>query len=131
MSPNTQAPVILVVDDDPASLTLIEVILKRSDFTLLLCTSAPEAMRLIQTHHPDVIILDDVMPQQYGGDLCREIKQNPVYAHIPVILFSAGMRVRDPAYLRQTGADHALLKPFLPRELLVAINAVLAAPMTL
>lgn len=125
MSPMNSKPVILAIDDDPASLALIEVILKRQSCTVLTSRSAIEGLRLIHTHRPDVVILDDVMPDQHGGDLCFALKQDPLYSQIPIILFSAGMRVRDPAYLKQTGADSALLKPFLPKELISAIESVM------
>lgn len=125
MSPMNSKPVILAIDDDPASLALIEVILKRQKCDVLTSRSAIDGLRLIHLHRPDVIILDDVMPDQHGGDLCFALKQDPVYSQIPVILFSAGLRVRDPAYLKQTGADSALLKPFLPQELVRAIESVL------
>lgn len=125
MSPVNAKPVILVIDDDPASLALIEVILKRQNCDVMTSRSAIEGLRLIHLHRPNVVILDDIMPDQHGGDLCYALKQDPIYRQIPVILFSAGMRVRDPAYLKQTGADSALLKPFLPQELVKAIESVL------
>jgi DNA-binding response OmpR family regulator len=125
MSPVNAKPVILVIDDDPASLALIEVILKRQNCDVMTSRSAIEGLRLIHLHRPTLVILDDIMPDQHGGDLCYALKQDPIYSQIPVILFSAGMRVRDPAYLKQTGADSALLKPFLPQELVKAIESVL------
>ena len=117
--------VILVIDDDPASLALIDVILRRQRFAPVMARNTEEGMLMIQSHHPDVIILDDVMPNQYGGEFCRQLKQDPIYGQIPVIMLSAGMRVRDPSYLQQTRADGALLKPFLPKELVSAIENVL------
>lgn len=128
-SPNAERiPTVLVIDDDPAALALIEVILRRHHLATLTATSAEIGMQMIQTRQPDVLILDDVMPSQNGGELCRRLKRDKLYSHIPVIILSAGMRVRDPAYRQYTGADAALLKPFLPGELLQTIQHVLSFP---
>ncbi len=118
---------VLVVDDDTLSLQLLEAILKRDRHVVVTTTSSIETIRLMQIHQPDLVILNDMMPVISGGDLCRSIKGDPELRTTPIVLMSAGMRVRDPNYVRTTCADAVLLKPCLPADVCDLVNQHIAA----
>ncbi len=117
--------IVLVVDDDPVSVQLLEIVLKRSGYEVVVARSGTIGLQLIADVHPQVVLLDDMMPSMTGGEMCRQIKNSPEFQHIPVILISAGTRVQDPAYVAEVGADDALLKPILPKDVLKAVEKVL------
>jgi DNA-binding response OmpR family regulator len=68
-----------------------------------------------------------MMPGMSGGDMCQRIKNDPQVSHTPVILISAGIRVKDSQYLQNVGADYALMKPTLSKDVLAAVEAVLGS----
>ncbi len=117
--------VVLVVDDDPVSVQLLEIILTRSGYEVLKANNAEDGLRIVSERKPDVLIIDDMMPDMSGGDMSQQVKANPETQHIPVILISAGNRVNNPNYLTEVKADLALLKPTLPKDVLAAIKEVL------
>jgi two-component system sensor histidine kinase/response regulator len=118
---------VLVVDDDAQSLQLIELILRRDQHTVFTSAQSTAAVDLIYAHQPDVVILNDNMPYVSGGEVCRQIKHDPQIGSTPVILSSAGVRVRDPDYVRDTCADAVLLKPCLPADVRSLVNRCLNA----
>src|SRR5262249_16606291 len=107
---------ILVVDDDPVSIHLLEIILQRGGYRVLSALTGRSGLELVASKRPDVVIIDDMLPGMTGGEMCRQIKDSPEYHNTPVILISAGMRVQDHAYVKKVGADYALAKPILPRD---------------
>lgn len=107
---------VLVVDDDPISVHLLEIILERLGFSAIVANSGAAGLEIAAQAHPDAIIVDDMMPTMTGGEMCRIIKDDPRLQHIPVILISAGTRVQNVSYVKKVGADHALVKPILSRD---------------
>lgn len=83
---------------------------------VLKATSGSSVVELIYNYRPNLVILNDMLPAISGGEICRQIKQDPVIRDTPVILISAGLRVRDPEYVHGNGADGVLLKPCLPAD---------------
>jgi CheY-like chemotaxis protein len=117
---------VLIVDDEEGFRHIAQVILERAGFETRLASNGEEALGLISEVMPDLILLDDMMPGLSGGDVCAEIKRDPSLAHILVIIHSAGMRVKDPAFIRSIGADAAMAKPTLPRDMVAIITNMLA-----
>ncbi len=117
---------VLVVDDDPVSIHLLQIILERGGYGVTPARSGAEALQLLRQARPSLVLVDDMMPQMTGGDLCRIIKDDPAFKEIPVILMSAGNRVESAAYIRKVGADYALTKPIISRDVFDAIERVLA-----
>jgi len=117
--------VVLIVDDDPVSVQLLELILSRSGYDVIRAENAETGLELVYEHRPDVVMIDDMMPDMSGGEMCRRIKADPEVSAIPVILVSAGIRVKDTNYIKEVGADYALLKPTLSKDVLNAVHAVL------
>jgi len=118
---------VLIVDDEEGFLQIIQIILKRAGFATLAASNGEDGLALIYEHRPDVVILDDMMPGMNGGDVCLRIKRDPVIANTAVIMYSAGAKVRNPAYIDEIGADGGLFKPSLPNEIIETIHGCLDA----
>ncbi len=112
---------VLVVDDDPLSIQLFDLILKRSGFDVIAARTAMLGLKLFYQSFPDLVIVDDMMPDMSGGEMCKHLKSDPAARHIPVILVSAGLRVQDERYVREVGADTVLVKPTLSKDVLKAV----------
>ena len=106
----------MVVDDDPISVHLLEIILERLGYAVIAAGSGTAGLELAAQMLPDAVIVDDMMPTMTGGEMCLAIKNDPALQHIPVILISAGTRVQNNTYIKKVGADHALVKPILSRD---------------
>jgi CheY-like chemotaxis protein len=113
---------VLIVDDEEGFLQIIQVILKRAGYRTLVANNGSDGLEMVYQHHPDIIILDDMMPGLTGGDVCLRIKNDPAVSHIPVVMHSAGAKVRNPQYIQQIGADGVLFKPSLPNEILETVG---------
>ena len=107
---------VLVVDDDPISVHLLEIILDRLGYQVIVAGSGADGLVMAAEARPDAVIVDDMMPSMTGGEMCRTLKDDPALQAIPVILISAGTRVQNSAYIKKVGADHALVKPILSRD---------------
>lgn len=116
---------ILIVDDDPANQFTLKTILEGEGFDVKTAQSAKECFNALETHNPDLLILDVMMPDMLGTDLCFSIKSDPQYASILIILIS-GTKVtpEDFAYGLEIGADDYISRPYLKRELLARVHAV-------
>jgi CheY-like chemotaxis protein len=107
---------VLVVDDDPISVHLLEIILERLGYQVIIAGSGAAGLEIAAQTRPDAVIVDDMMPTMTGGEMCRTMKDDPLLQTIPVVLISAGTRVQNNAYIKKVGADHALVKPILSRD---------------
>lgn len=116
---------ILVVDDEVIFLDILHMLLQGAGYKVLTASDGLEAMEMVRRHRPDVALLDDMLPGMNGGEICLNIKQDPQLRHIPVILYSAGARVRDRSFVEHVGADAVLYKPFKPEDVKGVIQACL------
>lgn len=113
---------VLIVDDEEGFLQIIQIVLKRAGYQTLVAANGVEGLSMVYAHRPDIVILDDMMPDLTGGDVCMRIKKDPSVCHIPVLMHSAGAKVRNPQYIEQIGADGVLFKPSLPSEIIETLN---------
>lgn len=113
---------VLIIDDEEGFLQITQIILRRAGYQTLAATNGADGLQMIYHHRPDIVILDDMMPGLTGGDVCMRIKNDPEIRNIPVVMHSAGAKVRNPQYIRQIGADGVLYKPSLPHEMLETIS---------
>lgn len=118
--------IVLIVDDDQVSVRLFGIFLERNGYQVVTARNGLEGIHLAADLHPQVIIVDDMMPGMTGGEMCRALKDDLELRDIPVILMSAGTRISDAGYTEAIGADFALAKPCLPRDLLRTLQSVLA-----
>ena len=121
-------PNIFVVDDDLKLCNLLKDYLSKFDFNVTSTTSPNEALDLINKKTPDLVILDVMMPEMNGFDLCKEIRK---VSSVPIIMLTARGEVTDRIVGLELGADDYLPKPFEPRELVARIQTILRRSSTL
>ena len=102
---------VLVVDDIPANVKLLEAKLGAEYFDVVTAGSGPEALRKVEEEKPDIILLDVMMPGMDGFEVCQRIKSNPATAHLPVIMVTALDHPSDRVRGLEAGADAFLTKP--------------------
>ncbi len=115
----------LVVDDSETIRRSAEIFLKQSGFEVILSSDGFDALAKICDHHPDLILVDIMMPKLDGYQTCHIVKQNPAYANTPIIMLSSKDGVFDRARGRIAGSDQYLTKPFTRDGLLTAVNTQL------
>lgn len=113
----TSKKTILVVDDEPDIVKLLEISLKLSNYDVLKAYSGPEALELLKGRKPDLILLDIMMPEMNGYDMCLKIKADPKLKGIPVVMLTAKGQKGDAERGIEAGADDYIIKPFDPYEL--------------
>jgi two-component system sensor histidine kinase/response regulator len=119
------APVILVIDDQIDNFDVIELLLSREEYNLFYSSSGPRAFALMENIHPDLIILDVMMPEMDGIEVCRRLKKNPQSQHIPVLMVTALNTKEDLARCLEEGADDFLSKPIEGMELKARVHSLL------
>jgi DNA-binding response OmpR family regulator len=111
---------VLVVDDHPKLLRLIEIDLKLRGFNVITTSSGKEALALVRSAKPDIMLLDIIMPELNGIDVLRELRD---FSNLPVIAFSASPGNKEPAL--RMGANDFINKPFQPDEMASKIETLL------
>jgi DNA-binding response OmpR family regulator len=117
---------ILIVDDDVDSLKLIGLMLQRQGYEIVVANSGQQALGKANADHPDLIILDIMMPDMDGYEVCRRLRRDSATQAIPIIMFTAKTMVDDKVAGFEAGADDYLTKPTHPAELASRVKAVLA-----
>lgn len=113
---------ILVVEDDPAISELITFHLKKEGMQVLTAFDGRKALELFQTHRPDLILLDLMLPVIDGHEVCRRVRK---ISNVPIIILTAKELEEDRVKGLDLGADDYVTKPFSPKELMARIRAVL------
>ena len=116
---------ILVVDDEVESVKLIGLMLQRRGYEIVAARSGAQALEKAPLERPDLVILDVMMPDMDGYEVCRQLRADPSTANMPIIMFTAKTMVDDKVAGFQAGADDYLTKPVHPEELASRIEAVL------
>jgi len=119
------APTLLVVEDDPVILRLLEVNFELEGFEVLLAHDGAEGLELARAELPAMVITDIMMPKMSGIELVQALKADPVTAGIPIILLSAKAQTSDLKAGMDSGADDYVTKPFEPLDLVDRVNALL------
>jgi DNA-binding response OmpR family regulator len=116
---------ILAVDDDLEVLETLGRVLRREAFEVNLVSSGAEAMNLVEKRHPDLMILDIIMPGMDGISVCRRLRQDPRFTALPILFLTAKGTTDDIVDGLDAGADDYVVKPFELAELRARIHALL------
>ena len=115
-------PLILIADDDPVVHESLGLYLGSEGYEHQSAYDGQQALELFESLHPDLMVLDLMMPKVSGLDVCRQIRQN---SSTPIIMLTAKGEEIDRILGLELGADDYIVKPFSPREVLARIKAVL------
>lgn len=116
---------ILVADDEPDVLNLVTLNLKGAGFTVLQAEDGNAALQQAREALPSLIVLDLMLPELSGLEVCKILKKEPQTAQIPVIMLTAKAEEIDRIVGLELGADDYITKPFSPRELILRVKSVL------
>jgi two-component system phosphate regulon response regulator PhoB len=116
---------ILIVDDEEDLRKVLDFNLRNSGFETLLAGTGQEALDLARAHHPDLILLDIMLPDMQGTQVCKELKTNTETRDIPVVMVSARGEEIDRVVGFELGADDYVTKPFSVREVILRVRAIL------
>jgi DNA-binding response OmpR family regulator len=120
-----ERPLVLVADDDPDILELVTFRLERSGYDVIQARDGEDALRVATELHPDLAVLDVMMPKATGYEVTRQLREQDTTSDIPVILLTARVQEADVARGFESGADDYLKKPFSPQELGARVQAIL------
>jgi two-component system phosphate regulon response regulator PhoB len=116
---------ILVIDDEPDLLELVRLNLDQAGYRVETAETGGEALELVRSSPPDLIVLDLMLPDISGTEVCRQIRSDADLQHIPVVMLTAKADEVDRVVGFELGADDYVTKPFSPRELTLRVRAVL------
>jgi two-component system, OmpR family, phosphate regulon response regulator PhoB len=118
-------PRVLIVEDEPDLVRIVEFNLQSAGFETHTVLRASEVLQAVQTVRPDIILLDLMLPDGSGMDVCRALKSAPATKHIPVVMVTARGEEIDRVVGFEIGADDYVVKPFSVRELILRVRAIL------
>ena len=118
---------ILIAEDDQKTANLIRMYMENNGYITMMADNGHDALHLAQNKHPDLIILDWMMPKIDGLDVCQSLRQSINDKDIPIIMLTAKSTEEDKLLGLGLGADDYVTKPFSPRELVARVQAVMAA----
>ena len=116
---------VLVADDEPNIVAAVEFLLQRSGYEVHVARNGEEALKLVEAHQPDLVLLDVMMPLRSGYEVCMRMRERPEWRHIKIVMLSAKGRDAEVTKGLATGADLYVTKPFSTRDLIGKINNLL------
>jgi len=118
-------PRILVVDDDKDIVRLVKSYLQKAGYSVLTAFNGETALHILRSEHPDLLVLDLMLPDRDGWDLTRLIRSDYALMDIPIIMLTARVEDSDKIVGLEIGADDYITKPFNPREVVARVRALL------
>src|SRR5437762_4104245 len=124
-APAKRTPTVYFIDDSATRREVIKIAFRRESINVITCADAASALAQFEQNRPDVVITDVIMPDQDGYSVCTQIKQNPQFSEVPVVLMSGVVNksVADKAV--SVKADELIRKPFQPQELIGRVKSLL------
>jgi len=119
-------PRILVVDDEPEAVELVEFNLKQAGYAVTTAIDGAEALKKARHQTPDLIVLDVMLPEMDGFEICKTLRLDAATARVPIIMLTAKAAEIDRVLGLELGADDYVTKPFSPRELLLRVKKILS-----
>jgi DNA-binding response OmpR family regulator len=119
------SPRILVVDDEPDLVELVRFNLSQAGFQVETAATGREALDRLHASPPDLVVLDLMLPDVSGNEICRQIRADQGLAELPIVMLTAKSEELDRVVGFELGADDYVPKPFSPRELTLRVRAVL------
>lgn len=116
---------ILVVDDEPEAVELVEFNLKQAGYSILTASDGAEALNKARIAQPSLIVLDLMLPEVDGLEVCKMLRRDPATAAIPIVMLTAKAAEIDRVLGLELGADDYVTKPFSPRELVLRVKKLL------
>jgi len=117
---------VLIADDEQNIVISLEFLLRREGFEVLVAGDGEAALQMVAEHHPDLVLLDVMMPKRNGYEVCQRMRERPEWRGIKIIMLSAKGRDVEVSKGVSLGADLYVTKPFSNAELVAQINALLA-----
>jgi two-component system phosphate regulon response regulator PhoB len=118
-------PKILLVDDEPDALELLGLKLREEGFAPSFASDGAKALEAVQTDRPDLIVLDWMLPEVDGLEVCKILRRDPATIDIPILMLTARAAEMDRVLGLELGADDYVAKPYSPRELVLRIRKLL------
>ena len=118
---------VLIADDEQNIVISLEFLLRREGFEVLVAGDGETALQMVAEHHPDLVLLDVMMPKRNGYEVCQRMRERPEWRGIKIIMLSAKGRDVEVSKGVSLGADLYVTKPFSNAELVAQINTLLAA----
>jgi DNA-binding response OmpR family regulator len=116
---------VLVAEDEPNIVAAVQFLLRRAGYEVHVARNGDEALKLVETCSPDLVLLDVMMPVRSGYEVCKRMREHPEWRHIKIIMLSAKGRDAEVNKGLAMGADLYVTKPFSTRDLVGKINALL------
>jgi two-component system phosphate regulon response regulator PhoB len=116
---------LLIVDDEEGVRALVRMTLNTSEYQILEASDGTQALGLARHHHPDLMLLDVMLPDLSGIDICRELKEDPTMATTTIVMLTAKAQNSDFGEAEAAGADDYFTKPFSPIALIRKVESVL------
>jgi DNA-binding response OmpR family regulator len=116
---------ILIADDEPNIVVSLEFLMRQQGYAVKVAASGEEALNAVSGFAPDLILLDVMMPQMSGYDLCQRVRENPAWHAIKIIMLSAKGRDIEVTKGMAVGADAYVTKPFSTKDLIAKVRELL------
>ena len=117
---------VLIADDEPNIVTSLEYLMQKSGYEVKIARNGDEALALVESFLPDVVLLDVMMPRKSGYEVCQQIRERADWQHIKIVMLSAKGRDAEVNKGLSLGADSYVTKPFSNQELIARIDGLLA-----
>jgi DNA-binding response OmpR family regulator len=116
---------VLIADDEPNIVTSIEFLMKQAGYQVAIARNGEEALALVESFLPDLVLLDVMMPRRSGYDVCQKMRERDGWSHIKIVMLSAKGREAEVSKGLAIGADAYVTKPFSNRELVATVCGLL------